>query len=56
MATKILSDGTEVSIYGGLINIDREGDFEAENIPISLWNELKQAIDDLLKDTIEEKC
>lgn len=55
MATKVLSDGTEVSVNGEFVNIDREGDFEAESIPISLWNELKQAIDNLLKDTIEEE-
>ena len=51
MATKILSDGaTEVSFDGETINIIMEGDFEGESIPVSLWGELKQAVDDLILD------
>ena len=26
----------------------REGDFEGESIPLELWGELKQAVDDLI--------
>ena len=51
MGSKVLSDGTtEVSFDGETISIIREGDFEGESIPIKLWEELKQAVDDLLVD------
>lgn len=51
MGSKVLSDGTtEVSFDGESINIIREGDFEGETIPVNLWDELKQAVDDLILD------
>lgn len=43
-----LSDGTEISLNDGDINIFRAGDFEGESIPIKLWPELKEAIDSLI--------
>ncbi len=49
MAEEItLSDGTEVSLIDGSINIIRDGDFEGESIPIKLWPELKDAADRLI--------
>jgi len=49
MAEKItLSDGTEVYLVYGSISIVRDGDFEGETIPLTLWPELREAVEKLI--------